>query len=158
MGEALCHHPLTQHIHITGSHYTYNRLVWGETAAEQAIRKARQQRKLTKPVTAELGNVTPLLMVPGEWTAAELLYQARQVASALVHNASFNCIGAQILVTAAGWPQREAFLNALKAQLREMPPRPAYYPGAIARYRSFVADYPQATALSPAVKAQFPGP
>ncbi len=68
-------------------------------------------------------------MVPGEWTEAELIYQARQVASALVHNASFNCIGAQILVTASGWPQRGVFLKALKTQLQEIPPRPAYYPG-----------------------------
>ncbi|BAC09455.1 tll1903 [Thermosynechococcus vestitus BP-1] len=156
LGEVLCHHPLTQHIHITGSHHTYNRLVWGETAAEQALRKARQQPKLTKPVTAELGNVTPLLMVPGEWTESELAYQARQVASALVHNASFNCIGAQILVTAAGWPQREAFLNALKAQLQGIPSRPAYYPGAIARYESFLADYPQATVLSPSGEGTIP--
>jgi acyl-CoA reductase-like NAD-dependent aldehyde dehydrogenase len=143
VGEQLCHHPLTQHIHITGSHHTYNRLVWGGAIPDS------QQPRLTTPVTAELGNVTPLMIVPGDWSAAELDYQARQVASALVHNASFNCIAAQIVVTSREWPQRLAFLSALKQHLQAIPPRPAYYPGAIARYESFLAEYPQATVLSP---------
>ncbi|XFA72976.1 aldehyde dehydrogenase family protein [Thermosynechococcaceae cyanobacterium Okahandja] len=151
VGEALCHHPLTQHIHITGSHHTYNRLVWGSTPPTDGA-----QPPLTTPVTAELGNVTPMLIVPGTWSAAELAYQARHVASALVHNASFNCIAAQILVTAEGWPQRQAFLQALKEQLQAIPPRPAYYPGAIARYESFLADYPQATVLSRKVAGTIP--
>lgn len=152
MGEQLCHHPLTQHIHITGSHHTYNRLVWGSTDPSEV----GQTPRLTTPITAELGNVTPLLIVPGHWSAAELDYQARQVASALVHNASFNCIAAQIVVTAEGWPQRSEFLGALKQHLQAIPPRPAYYPEAIARYESFLADYPQATVVAPRVAGTIP--
>ncbi len=151
VGEALCHHPLAQHIHITGSHHTYNRLVWGTATPDRTT-----PPRLQTPVTAELGNVTPFLIVPGLWSKGELAYQARQVASALVHNGSFNCIAAQVVVTAQGWPQRQAFLQALKQELRQIPPRPAYYTGAIARYESFLADYPAAIVLSPPVAGTIP--
>jgi Aldehyde dehydrogenase family len=147
LGAYLCHHPQVQTVHITGSHHTHDAIVWGSTAAEQAERKANQQPKLTKPITSELGCVTPVLVVPGQWSQADLLFQARQVASAVVHNASFNCAAAKVLVTAQGWSQREEFLQQVQHQLAQTPPRPAYYPGAQRRYQAFLDRYPQAQVL-----------
>ena len=147
LGVYLCQHPQVETIHITGSHHTHDAIVWGSTPVEQATRKASHQPKLDKPITSELGCVTPILVVPGNWSQADLNFQARQVASAVAHNASFNCAAAKVLVTAKGWNQREEFLQQVDRELAKIPPRSAYYPGAQERYRAFLDQYPQAQAI-----------
>jgi acyl-CoA reductase-like NAD-dependent aldehyde dehydrogenase len=144
LGRYLCQHPAIETIHITGSHRTHDAIVWGEPPGEQAQRKAAHTPLLTKPMTSELGCVTPILVVPGDWSAADLHFQARQVASMVAHNASFNCVAAKVLVTAKGWPQRQAFLDQVHQALARTPRRQAYYPGAHERYQSFLERYPQA--------------
>jgi hypothetical protein len=133
VGQYLCQHPLVDTLHITGSHHTYNAIT--------------STPLLTKPITAELGNVTPILVVPGAWSEADLHFQARHVASMVAHNASFNCTAAQVLVTAQGWPQQTLFLAAVRQALAKLPRRAAYYPGARQRYQEFLAHYPQAQPL-----------
>ena len=116
-------------MHITGSDKTYDAVVFG-TGPEGERRKAADEPVLDKPVTAELGNVSPVIVVPGKWSIAELRYQAEHVATMLVNNAGFNCVSARVIVTHAGWPQRDAFLGALTQTLAEITTRRAYYPGA----------------------------
>jgi acyl-CoA reductase-like NAD-dependent aldehyde dehydrogenase len=144
LGRYLCQHPAIDAIHITGSHRTHDAIVWGETPRQQAQRQAANTPILTKPITSELGCVTPILVVPGAWSAADLRFQARQVASMVAHNASFNCVAAKVLVTARGWPQRQAFLAQVHQELARTPRRQAYYPGAHERYQAFLDRYPQA--------------
>ena len=69
---------------------------------------------LTKPVAAELGCVTPCIVVPGRWTQRDLEYHADNIVSAKTHNCGHNCLAAEVIVTAKDWPQREAFLDALR--------------------------------------------
>jgi acyl-CoA reductase-like NAD-dependent aldehyde dehydrogenase len=145
-GQYLTAHPLVDEVHITGSDKTYDAVVFG-TGAEGARRKAADEPALDKPVTAELGNVSPVIVVPGKWSAAELLYQAEHVATMLVNNAGFNCLAARVIVTHAGWPQRDAFLGALTQVLDGLVTRRAYYPGASERLAAFVAAHPEAEAL-----------
>jgi acyl-CoA reductase-like NAD-dependent aldehyde dehydrogenase len=147
VGEYLCHHPQIGSVHLTGSDRTHDRIVWGPEGEEQERRKALGQPRLDKPITSELGCVTPVLVVPGHWTDGELDYQARNVASMVVHNASFNCNAAKVVVLARGWRQRQAFLDRLHEALAVLPPRRAYYPGAEERYRAFREHYPGARAL-----------
>ena len=84
--------------------------------------------------------MTPVIVVPGPWSASDLEYQARHVAGMVAQNASFNCNAAKVIVTARGWLQREAFLDALHDELRKTRARKAYYPGAIARHRVSAAE------------------
>ncbi|AFY91940.1 aldehyde dehydrogenase family protein [Chamaesiphon minutus] len=147
VGEYLCQHPQIERIHITGSHRTHDAIVWGATPSEQQERKATNKPRLTKPITSELGCVTPILVVPGKWSPADLTFQARQVASSIAHNASFNCASGQLLVTASGWAQRDEFLAAIRRELAAIPPRQAYYPGAQERYQAFIDRYPQSEPL-----------
>jgi acyl-CoA reductase-like NAD-dependent aldehyde dehydrogenase len=147
VGSYLCHHPDIDSIHITGSHHTHDAIVWGSSAAEQQQRKAENQPLLTKPITSELGCVTPILVVPGQWSPADLKFQARHVASMIAHNASFNCLSGKVIITAKGWPQREEFLEQLRQVLAHTPSRQAYYPGAQSRYQAFLDRYPQALPL-----------
>jgi hypothetical protein len=102
---------------------------------------------VAKPVTSELGCVTPVLVVPGRWSPGDLAYQARNVASMVAHNASFNCTAAKVLVLARGWSLREAFLDQLHDALERLPGRKAYYPGAEERYAAFLDQYPTARPL-----------
>ena len=143
VGEYLARHPRVDSVHITGSDKTYDVVVFG-TGPEGARRKAADDPAFDKPVSAELGNVSPVIVVPGKWSVADLRYQAEHVATMLVNNAGFNCISARVVVTHAAWPQREAFLGALTQSLAEIRTRRAYYPGAHARHDSFVAAHPEA--------------
>lgn len=147
IGGFLCNHPKVDTVHITGSDRTHDAIVWGGTPEEQARRKAARQPVLTKPITSELGCVTPVLVTPGQWTEAELEFQARQVAGMVTNNASFNCNAAKVIVLASGWAQKEDFLRRLKAWLAKAPARKAYYPGAIQRYEAFLKNYPKAERL-----------
>jgi len=146
-GAYLCGHPAVETIHLTGSQETYDAIVWGPDPAERARRKAAGTPLLDKPVTAELGCVTPVLVVPGRWSSGDLDFQARHVAGMVAHNASFNCNAAKVLVLARGWELRDAFLDRVKAALARIPPRSAYYPGAERRYHEFLAQYPGALPL-----------
>ncbi|HEY2517579.1 MAG TPA: aldehyde dehydrogenase family protein, partial [Polyangiaceae bacterium] len=147
-GAFLAEHPRIDTLHVTGSDKTYDAIVWGPPA-EQARRKGAHDPKNRKPFTAELGCVTPVLVVPGPWSAADMEFQARQVAGMVAHNASFNCTAAKVLVVAKVWLQREAFLRHVEEALRAAPPRKAYYPGAVDRWRAFLDRYPNAKKLSP---------
>jgi len=143
VGEYLTHHPRIDEVHITGSDKTYDAVVFG-TGPDGAQRKAADEPVLDKPVTAELGNVSPVIVVPGTWSIAELRYQAEHVATMLVNNAGFNCISARVVVTHAAWPQRDAFLGVLTQTLAGITTRRAYYPGARDRREAFVDAHPGA--------------
>jgi Aldehyde dehydrogenase family len=147
VGEYLCQHPQIETIHITGSHKTHDAIVWGASESEQTERKAANNPRLTKPISSELGCVTPILVVPGKWSSADLAFQARQVASSVAHNASFNCASGQLLVMSSSWAQRDEFLAAVRQELAAIPPRQAYYPGAQDRYQTFLDRYPQSELL-----------
>jgi Aldehyde dehydrogenase family len=146
VGRYLTGHARIDEVHITGSDKTYDAVVFG-TGAEGARRKGADEPLLDKRVTAELGNVSPVIVVPGKWSIAELRYQAEHVATMLVNNAGFNCISARVVVTHASWPQRDAFLGALTQTLAEITTRRAYYPGAAERRDAFVAAHPEAEEL-----------
>ncbi len=126
-GQFLCAHEDVDEIHVTGSYETY-----------QAI------CQYPKNITAELGCVSPAVIVPGDWTEKEVLFQAKHIASAVENNASFNCNAVKVLVLGKNWPQKEEFLKALRAEFEKMPLRYAYYPGSEKRHQSFLEKYPQA--------------
>lgn len=156
VGEYLCHHDLVDSIHLTGSDKTYDAIVWGATPEEQRSRKAAHTPLLDKPISCELGCITPILVVPGPWRDWDIEFQARHVASMVSHNASFNCTAGKVLVLARGWPQREAFLQQVAAAMAKMPNRFAYYPGASDRYDAFRQAYPQARPLGAAGEGVVP--
>jgi len=146
VGQYLTQHDRIDEVHITGSDKTYDAIVFG-SGEDGARRKAADDPVLHKPVTAELGNVSPVIVVPGKWSIGELRYQAEHIATMVVNNAGFNCISARVVVTHAGWPQRDAFLGALTQTMAELGTRRAYYPGARARHDAFVAAHPEAEEL-----------
>ncbi len=135
-------HRVVDEAHITGSVYSHNTIVWGPPGDDRNRRIAAHEPLLTKSITSELGNVTPWIIVPADYTDAELKFQAENLASTIVNNASFNCIATKLIVTSRRWPQRETFLDYLQQILTKIKPRQAYYPGAHERYRKFADEEP----------------
>lgn len=133
-GAYLAQHAAVDELHITGSNRTHDLLVWGPPGPERAERMARGAPLLQKPISSELGNVTPILVVPGSWSDRELAYQADGVAGMVTHNASFNCIAGKMLVLPRGWKLRDRFLELVLQKLALTPARRAWYPGAEERY------------------------
>ena len=143
VGAYLTTHPDVDDIHITGSDKTHDLIVWGPPGAERDRRKAAGETLLgpNKSITSELGNVSPVAVVPAAYTDAELWFQARSVASMVVNNASFNCNAGKMLITAKGWPQYDKFIALVGKALSEVPTRRAYYPGARDRYEDLTRGH-----------------
>ncbi|MET9212899.1 MULTISPECIES: aldehyde dehydrogenase family protein [unclassified Nocardia] len=143
VGAALAYHPGITAVHMTGSEATHDAVVWG-TGAAGAAAKAAGTPILDKPMTSELGGVAPIIVVPGEWSAADLRFQAEHVATQRLHNSGSNCIAGQIVLLSADWAQKDEFLAALRRALATAPARPAWYPGSADRVRSARELHPTA--------------
>jgi len=142
-GAYLCAHPQVDEIHITGSDRTHDAIVFGP-GEDGARRKAERRPLLAKRVTSELGNVSPVIVVPGPWSGRDFDFHAANIAAQLVNNAGFNCNAVRVIVQHAGWAGRETLLAALRARLARIRPRQAYYPGAAERCQTYLATHPDA--------------
>ena len=136
-GAYLANHRDVDEIHLTGSDKTFDAMVWGPPGADRERRKAEGRPLLDKPFTAELGNVSPVIVVPGPYSDKELAYQAEDVAAGLTFNASFDCNANKVLILPKGWAQRDRFLAGLEGALSKAAARKAYYPGARDRWLSY---------------------
>ncbi len=146
VGAYLVAHPEIDAIHLTGGEATHDAIVFG-LGPEGEARKRAGRPLTSKPVTSELGNVTPVIVVPGPWTAPDLAFQAAHVATQKLHNAGANCIAAQVLVTPADWPLAPRFLDAVRAALVHAPGRTSYYPGSAHREHVAADTHPSAERL-----------
>jgi acyl-CoA reductase-like NAD-dependent aldehyde dehydrogenase len=127
VGGYLAHHPKVDSVHMTGSAATYDAIVWG-TDAEAATRKANNTPILNKPISAELGGISPVIVVPGDWSDADIRFQAEHIASSKLNNAGHNCIATQILVVSEDWPLADKLIAEIRTVMREVEPRRTYYP------------------------------
>lgn len=144
-GAYLAAHEGVDELHITGSDRTYDAIVFGP-GEEGRRRKERDEPVITKRFTAELGNVSPVIVVPGpegSWSEADLAYHAENLASSLFNNAGFNCATSRVILQHGSSPQREPLLAALREALRKEPTRMAWYPGAADRYDTFLQAHPE---------------
>ena len=138
-GSYLAQHDDVDEVHLTGSDRTYEAIVWGPPGEERNRRMRENKPRISKPMTAELGNVSPVIIAPGPYTDKELRYQAEELVGAVVMNAAFCCCTPRVLITAENWPQREKFLGYVADAFAKAPARLAYYPGAEEVYRRAIA-------------------
>jgi aldehyde dehydrogenase (NAD(P)+) len=125
VGRYLCKHREVDEIHVTGSQATYEAIANANTAH--------------KPITSELGNVSPAIVVPGRWTESELRFQAEHLATAKLHNGSFNCVALQVLILPEQWSQRRALLAEIGRVFASARDRSGSYPGSAERYATLLA-------------------
>lgn len=140
VGAAAINHDAVDAVHITGAIESHDAIVWGQTSDERERRKRDNYPILKKPISSELGNVSPWAIVPGKYSTRQLRFQAENVAASLVNNAAFNCVGTRVILTWKHWPQREQFLAHLQQVLDQTPTRNAYYPGAVERFFRFTGN------------------
>jgi acyl-CoA reductase-like NAD-dependent aldehyde dehydrogenase len=145
-GEYLVHHPGVDEVHLTGSNETHDRVVWGPPGPEREARKVRNDPVLKKEITSELGDVSPVLVVPGRWDERSLAFQAESVAGMVTQNGSFNCLAARMVVLPRAWKLRDRFLDLVARYLASTPARRAWYPGAKEKLAAFVAGRPHVRA------------
>ncbi len=141
-GAYLCRHEGVDEIHITGSDRTYEAIVFGP-GEEGRRRKAANEPILTKRFTAELGNVSPVIVVPGPWGDGDIGYHAENLATMLTNNAGFNCNAGRVILQHASWQQRQDLLDGVREILAKVPTRRAYYPGAPDRFEAFLSAHRQ---------------
>lgn len=146
VGAYLTGHRDLVHVHITGSAATFDAIVWG-TGSAGARRRREDRPQLKKPITAELGGVSPIIVVPGRWTEADLAYQAEHVATMRLQNGGHNCIAGQVVILSEDWDQADAFRAALRHAYATAPERPIWYPGSSSRMDLATDAYPDALVL-----------
>ena len=146
VGSYLAHHPDIDHVHITGSAATHDLVTWGPGPAG-AARREEGAPLLQKPISSELGGVSPIIVVPGEWSDADLRFQAEHVATQRLHNGGYNCVASQVVILSEAWPQREAFVRELRHALTTAPTRTPWYPGSDDRVAAAATTYESAERL-----------
>ncbi|MBS0023001.1 aldehyde dehydrogenase family protein [Microbacterium paraoxydans] len=160
-GAYLTQHPGIAHVHITGSAATFDTIVWGPSSGEGAAATKRRRREnrplLKKPITAELGGVSPIIVVPGPWTDADIAYQAEHIATMRLQNSGHNCIAGQVVILSADWDRADAFRAALRRAYANAPERPTWYPGSPARMQTATDAYPDALVLGDRLLVELDG-
>ncbi len=147
LGNYICKHPLANHIHLTGSDKTFERLVSSEDT-EGAQHQTLETSRLTKSISAELGCVNPLIVIPGNWKEKDYQRASLMLATWLSSNAGYNCLTPRLIITQKNWAGRQAFLDAFRQTLTETPIRPSYYPGSDDSRNKFIDAHPEAEIYS----------
>ena len=141
VGQYLTSHPGICHVHITGSGLTHDMIVFGSTTD-------KSERKLDKPISSELGGVSPIIVVPGNWSKADLRFQAEHVVTQRLHNGGHNCIAGQALILSQDWAQKDDFIKVIGEVLASLAPRDPWYPGTEKKIALADASYPEAAKIN----------
>lgn len=141
IGAWLADHPLVETLHITGSGQSHDAIVFG-AGPDGARRRTEASPLNVRPITSELGGVSPTIVIPGRWSAADLRFQAEHIATQKLHNAGFNCVAAQVLILPADWDQADAFEVEVRKAIQAAPSRSLYYPGVETRVEDYAARFP----------------
>ena len=116
-------------IHITGSKRTH------DVIQDSLISGGDSQS--ARPITSELGSVSPWIVVPGEYSRRQFDQQAANVVGSLINNAGFNCVATRVIVNWKQWHKRDAFMQRVEDLLSQVPQRTAWYPNATRHYEAF---------------------
>ena len=143
LGSYLAYHDGIDAVHMTGHASTHDAIVWGR-GEEGAARKKAGTPLLTKPMTSELGGISPLIVVPGDWSDADVQYQAEHIVTSKLNNSGHNCIGTQVLVLPESWDLADALLDRVREVIRSLPPRSNYYPSSDQTVAAAVAGHASA--------------
>jgi acyl-CoA reductase-like NAD-dependent aldehyde dehydrogenase len=154
-GAYLSYHPLVDELHMTGSHHTFEAIVFG-SREEGGKRKAAKDPILKKRFTAELGNITPVIIVPGEWSQDDVKVQAVKIATWHIYNGAYACQTPRLIIQAKNWPHRQALNKAIEEVFSKVKTRKAYYPGSHEIHEQFLTSHPDATQIGEGIRDHLP--
>ncbi len=116
-GTYLSNHPAVDTVHMTGSGRTFEAIVFG-SGSEGEQRKQAHQPIFTKPFSAELGNIAPVIVVPGPWSEKDIKNQSIRLGSWLVPNSAFNCLSPRMFIQMKNWEHREKLNKGIAVTTR----------------------------------------
>ena len=145
-GTYLCNHPAVETVYMTGADRTFDAIVFG-SGTEGKERKQARRPQFTKPFGAELGSISPVIVVPGPWTSKDIKNQAARFGSWLVPNSGCYCLTPRMMIQMKNWEHREELNREIATFLTTIKTRKAYYPGSFELHRQFVEAHPQALQL-----------
>lgn len=154
-GTYLCNHPAVDTVHMTGAGRTFEAIVFGP-GDEGKQRKAARQPQFTKPFTAELGNIGPVIVVPGPWSEKDIKIQSKRIGSWLVPNAAHNCLSPRLLIQMNNWEHREKLNKGIATFLDGLRTMKAYYPGSFELHQQFIDAHPEALQLGKPKEGHLP--
>jgi len=134
-GKMIVDSPKVEKLGCTGSVQTHDKIVWGN----QDKTDPNVQPLVTKPFLSELGSVNPYIVVPGNWSAHEIEHQAHCLIAYKMINNGHICASPQVIITCKNWPQREAFLEAVRKEVKNWPAYRMFYPGVRKSYEEHKA-------------------
>lgn len=111
---------------------------------------------LKKSITSELGNVSPVIIMPGPYSDKQLRFMAEDIAGFFTMNSSFVCCAAKMLVVPKGWDKRAVFIDIMDDVLKSIPLRKAYYPGTAERFETFTAGRVNVRSIGGASEGKLP--
>jgi hypothetical protein len=142
-GIYVANHPLVDNIHITGSDKSFEAIVYGR-GEEGQKNKELDHRLNPRPVSAELGNVTPVIVVPGDWKESDFDYQADNIFSMLAPFNGYACTAMRVLILPKFWNGSQKLLEKLEEKMSKAKPATNYYPGTNETVSEAMACYPNA--------------
>lgn len=128
-GQEMLNHPLVDKWYMTGAAATAYKIIWGAPTPPSSPKEPI----LNKPFVAELGNCTPWIVCPGQWSHRQLRWHAAAVAAGMTFNGAHICVHPQVLITCKNWPQREEFLELIRSYIKEVRYVGCYYPDFLQR-------------------------
>jgi hypothetical protein len=131
---------------LTGSERTFDAIVFGP-GEEGKKRKQARQPLLTKYFSAELGNISPVIVVPGPWTEKDIKNQSVRLGSWLTFNSGCNCLTPRMIIQMKNWEHREKLNKGIANFLAGIKTRKAFYPGSFELHQQFVNAHPEALQL-----------
>ncbi|TFG07236.1 aldehyde dehydrogenase, partial [Candidatus Thorarchaeota archaeon] len=154
-GAYLRDHPAVDSVHMTGSDRTFEAILFGP-GEEGRQRKQARQPQFTKPFSAELGNISPVIVVPGPWSEKDIQNQSKRLGSWLVPNSSHNCLTPRLLIQMQDWEHRQKLNNGIADFLEGIKTDKAYYPGSFELHQQFLDEHPEALQLGKPQEGHLP--
>jgi hypothetical protein len=140
---------------MTGSTRTFEEIIFGP-GEEGEKRKQAQQPLFVKPFSAELGNIAPVIVVPGPWSGKDIKIQAKRLGSWLVPNSAHNCLSPRLIIQMKNWEHRKKLIKGIANFLEGIKTSKAYYPGSFELHQQFIDAHPEALQLGEPLEGHLP--
>jgi len=145
VGSLLIQDPLVEELFMTGGAATFDRIVWGSPDQQEQNKKSGK-KVMAKKFETELGAVSPVIVIPGDWTSSQIDHHAQQLASMKILNGGHICASPQIVLTSKDWKHNKEFFDRVIHHISNSSTI-CYYPGTKEKVEKFKQLYPGAVEI-----------
>jgi hypothetical protein len=142
-GKILSTHSDIDDIIMTGSDKTFESIVYGPGESGQK-NKEKDLRINNKPVSGELGDVSPVIVIPGEWSEEDFDYHAELLLQMMTIANGYACLATRVVILPKNWEGSKILMNKLKDLMEKSQQGINYYPGTDQTIQEVLECYPNA--------------